>query len=542
MTHTPNTIQDDEKLYQLNLYRFLLLLAGVFYPLWSFVSQASIPEGYDPLLERVLFGGFCILMAALTYAHAFFKKHVESILNITAWGMTAHYFSIIYRNPQSSVYMAGAFIVIFVITVCLPSRAPFLAYTVFVLGLSVWISLVNTTFPSHFFLAGVATILIISYTVVLSRLKRMKSIKESEERFRSMADSAPLMIWMSDGRGHRNFFNQGWLEYTGRTIDQEMQDGWIEGLHIKDRRVYFDSSHEAFRKYQKLTVEYRLMRANGEYGWIFEQAVPRFFQEGTFAGYIGTCIDVTERKTAESELQTKTEELTHANKELEELAYVISHDLQASLRKVGEAADFLTKNYKNQLDPQASGPIDLIVGNIHKIRQLLNDLLMYSRVKRGALSLEEVDFEGLFDEVVRRLETEVLKSNVTITHHPLPVLSANKIQMSELLQNLIGIAIKFADKKEPKVHLRAEHRSGEWLFAVHNNGLGVKPEMLEKIFSVAKKLVETEDYTGTGIGLVICRKIAERHGGRMWVEAVPGKGSTFFFTLPVHPVGNHQKL
>jgi len=248
--------------------------------------------------------------------------------------------------------------------------------------------------------------------------------------------------------------------------------------------------------------------------------------------------DITEQKRMERELKQAEElkriilALERSNVELEQFAYVASHDLQEPLRMMSSFTQLLAKRYQGKLDKEADEFIAYIVAGAKRMQTLINDLLAYSRVGLRGKPFEPIDSEAAFDQAATNLRVAFEEGEAEITHGPLPPLIADDSQIVELFQNLLGNAIKFHGKEPPRIHVSAKKRRNEWVFSVRDNGIGIAPEYFDRIFVIFQRLHGGEEYSGTGVGLAICRRIVERHGGRIWVESKPGKGSTFYFTLP----------
>ena len=242
--------------------------------------------------------------------------------------------------------------------------------------------------------------------------------------------------------------------------------------------------------------------------------------------------EATQRRQAEDVLAQRAEELTRSNVELERFAYVTSHDLQEPLRGISGCLQILEKRYGSKLDGSANEFISHAVDGAARMRALIEDLLAYSRVGTRDTKFAPTDCATVFDEVVINLRTAVEESGALLTRGDLATVTANEGQLTQLLQNLIGNAIKFRADRQPRIHVRTERKGDDWVFSVSDNGIGLAAEYAERIFVLFQRLHTRTEYPGTGMGLAICRKIVERHGGRIWVESVPGKGSTFFFTIP----------
>lgn len=193
----------------------------------------------------------------------------------------------------------------------------------------------------------------------------------------------------------------------------------------------------------------------------------------------------------------------------------------------------LAQRYKGKLDTDADEFIQYAVDGTSRMQTLINDLLAYSRVGTQGKDFEPTDGEAIFEQAVANLKAAIEESGATVTHDALPTVIGDSSQLVQLLQNLISNAVKFRGQEPPRIHIAAEPKENEWLFSVRDNGIGIDPEYHDRIFIIFQRLHGREDYPGTGIGLTICKKIVERHGGRIWVESEPGQGATFYFTIPM---------
>lgn len=241
--------------------------------------------------------------------------------------------------------------------------------------------------------------------------------------------------------------------------------------------------------------------------------------------------DITERRLAEERMRQQTEELERSNRELQEFAYVASHDLQEPLRLVSTHVQLLERRYRGRLDQDADEFIDFALEGVNRLKGLISDLLSYSKVGTDGKEFTPVEMEAILAHVMDNLHSAVEAHKVIVTHDPLPRVLGNGEQMIQLLQNLMDNSIKFRGKEAPRVHVGARQLSEKWLFFVRDNGIGIDPQYTERVFALFQRLHSRDDYPGTGIGLAICRKIVERHGGHIWVDSEPGKGATFYFTL-----------
>ena len=272
------------------------------------------------------------------------------------------------------------------------------------------------------------------------------------------------------------------------------------------------------------------MRANGE---IFPVEFTTRIQ--TIGGETVMLIvlrDITERKRVEESLEQFKQDLIRSNKDLELFAYAISHDLQEPLRMVASYVELIEKRYKNQLDAEADEFIDFAVDGAHRMQDMIQGLLELSRVDTRGKPLAPTDTQNVLEQASANLQVAIETSGLIITNEPLPTLDADEAQLVQLFQNLIGNAIKFKSEDKPNVHIKAERNEKGWLFSVRDNGIGLDLEHAGRIFQIFQRLHTQEEYPGAGMGLAICKRIVERHDGRIWVESEPGEGATFYFTLP----------
>ena len=238
------------------------------------------------------------------------------------------------------------------------------------------------------------------------------------------------------------------------------------------------------------------------------------------------------------DLQRRAAELAEANAQLEQFAYVASHDLQEPLRMITSYLQLVEKRYKGKLDSDAEEFIEYAVDGAARMKRMINDLLAYSRVTSVGQPLELTHCEDVLANALANLEIAIRDDDALVTYDPLPTVMGNSTQLMALLQNLIGNAIKFRSEQQPCIHISAEQTENEWLFSIRDNGIGIAPEHWEKIFDIFSRLHSRDKYPGSGIGLAICKKVVEQHGGRIWIESQPGSGTTFFFTIPRHSPDN----
>ncbi len=287
--------------------------------------------------------------------------------------------------------------------------------------------------------------------------------------------------------------------------------------------------------------ETRLLRKDGALVEVSMAMSPIHDARGIIVAYSTLSNDITERKRAERALLDRSEELARSNAELEQFAYAASHDLQEPLRMVASYVELLARRYKGRLDNDADEFINFAVDGARRMKRLINDLLTYSRAGRGR-ALEPVRLDEAVQHALTNLALNIEETGAMVTCDAMPTVSGDESQLTELVQNLVANAIKFCGENPPAVHISAARKGSSWLISVRDNGIGISSEYAERIFVMFQRLHGPSDYPGTGIGLAICKRIVERHGGKIWMESLPGQGTTFYFTLPARAGdGDHAK-
>ena len=371
------------------------------------------------------------------------------------------------------------------------------------------------------------------YNDITAQREAQARVRESEELYRQtfqLAASGIAHVGL-DGRFlqvNRSLceilgYTEG--ELVGRSV-KEISHPEDKDLTDRERARVHDGEIDAVR------FEKRYLRKDGAPVWV-ELAVALARDPHGHPQYeIAIFDDITERKRAEEALKAAHEELKRSNSELEQFAYVASHDLQEPLRMVSSYTQLVMKRYGERLDGDAKEFMNYVVDGAARMKQLIEDLLAYSRVGTRGKELRPTPVENALKRAITNLRAAIEESGAEITHDPLPTVSADEVQLAQLFQNLMGNALKFRGLDKPRIHVGASDRDSEWEFRIKDNGIGIEAQYFERIFMLFQRLHTKGDYPGTGIGLAICKKVVERHGGRLWVESEPGKGSSFNFTLP----------
>jgi PAS domain S-box-containing protein len=360
----------------------------------------------------------------------------------------------------------------------------------------------------------------------VSDLKHVEELlRQSEYLFRHTADTAPVLIWMSGIDKLCYYFNQPWLEFTGRTMEQEIGNGWAEGVHPDDFQRCLDTYVTAFDARQPFQMEYRLRRVDGVYRWLVDSGVPRFTSEGDFLGYIGSCIDITERKQTQTALEER-------NQELNSFVHIVSHDLKAPLRAITNLSQWIEEDLEERLSAESQENMTLLRSRVHRMETMIDGLLDYARIGRTAATIEPVVVKELLAEVI-----DSIAPPPTFHIHlapNLPTLHTKRLWLYQVFANLIGNGVKHHNLLNGCIRISCHDRGDFYEFVVADDGPGIAPEYHDKIFMIFQVGSSQDGQESSGIGLSIVKKIVETERGTIRLESQPGKGTTFYFTWPKH--------
>jgi PAS domain S-box-containing protein len=437
---------------------------------------------------------------------------------------------------------------------------------------------------------GSATVGMLILTRFLMRREREvrreadESLRQSEERFRLIAESLPQFVWVTAPDGHYEFCNQRWLDYTGLASDKSLGYGWTGPLHPDDRDHFEKLWKHALATGEPFETETRFLDVHGESRWFIARVLPLRNRRGTITRWLGTAGDIDNQKRANEELEQRvrertaeiqevvanlyseamlreqaadqlrrmTIELQRSNKELEQFAYLASHDLQEPLRKIQAFGDRLKSKFGDQLANGGREYLERMQASATRMRRLIDDLLAFSRVATRPQPFTEVDLNVVAEEVLTDLEDAIERTGASVDIGPLPTIRADALQMRILLQNLLTNALKFHKPGEPpRVTIRAETLSNmpntpptgpaqmTVRIDIRDEGIGFEEIYRDRIFEVFQRLHGRHEFEGTGIGLAVVRKIVERHGGQIHAQSTPGEGATFSVYLPLQaPAGS----
>jgi PAS domain S-box-containing protein len=396
----------------------------------------------------------------------------------------------------------------------------------------------ENVFSLQMFLMAISLPILFLAGIVEEQRERASILRESEARFRSLADTVPVLIWMSGVDKLYSFFNKAWLDFSGRTLEAELGNGWTAGLHRDDFDRYIELYDKCFNSCEDFTIEFRLRRHDGKYCWFLARGVPRFASDGAFLGYIGSAIDVTRRRETESEFRQQRAALAHMTRvsTMGELAASLAHELNQPLTAILSNAQAAQRFL-------ATNPVDL-----EEVRAILADIVyddnragevirrVRTLVRKQPREFTALDLAGIISEVVALLHTDAILHNVRVTlelTQNLPHVRGDRVEMQQVLLNLLinaFDAMKDALRWKREVVVWAEAvRSDIVRVGVRDSGPGLSGDMRDKIFEP----FFTTKRQGMGMGLSISRSIVEAHGGRLWAENNSDYGATFYFTLPV---------
>jgi PAS domain S-box-containing protein len=368
---------------------------------------------------------------------------------------------------------------------------------------------------------------------ITARKQAEAALRQSEERYRGLVELSPEAVFVN--RNNRIVLvNPAALALFGASSpEQLLGKSPFELFHPDYHALVRERVGQMLAGERTPILEEKILRLDGAAVDVEVVGAP-VIDHGERAVQV-LLRDITERKRAQAALQQTTEDLRRSNRDLEQFAYVASHDLQEPLRAVGGYVKLLQLRFPEQLDAKARDYIAGACEGAARMEQLITDLLTFSRVGTHGGNFAPADLNAVLDHSLRNLQPGIKSSQAAITHDALPALFVDATQMMQLFQNLIGNALKFHGELPPKIHVGAQRQAGRWVFSVRDNGIGIEPQYYERIFQIFQRLHTRKEYPGTGIGLAICKRIVERHNGAVWVESQPGQGSTFYFSIPQTP-------
>ncbi len=365
--------------------------------------------------------------------------------------------------------------------------------------------------------------------LIYSIAEARDAIALSEQRYRRIGELLPFGVWTADREGRIVHLSDSLLEFLGR--EPRAITSWQE-------IVGDDTAIDVMREWQKCIQsgrrwerEFKILDQKGHSRTVLSRGMPILGPGGRITSWAGMNLDITERTRIEEERKRHNEDLARSNAELEQFAYIASHDLQEPLRTIKSYLRLIEKRYRGRLDADADEFIEFCVEASDRLQRLINDLLQFSRVGRRAMEIQPIASSVPLKQALQNLDNRIEETAAQIYYGDLPSVQADPTALTQLFQNLIDNAIKYRGNAAPSIHIDALLQGGFCRFSVQDNGIGIDPKYADRIFRIFQRLHSSE-YPGTGIGLALAKRIVERHGGRIWVESGAGQGATFYFTVP----------
>jgi PAS domain S-box-containing protein len=373
-------------------------------------------------------------------------------------------------------------------------------------------------------------------------------IKESSDQLNQLSDFMPQIVWATKADGYHDFFNQRWYDFTGLSYEETKATGWSKVLHPEDYERTWQVWNNSLQTGELYEIEYRMRRRDGNYRWLLARAMPFRNAEGQIIRWFGTCTDIHEQKTGEERLEAlvaeRTRELQRSNEDLQQFAHVASHDLKEPVRKVITFQNLLKDELGENISEKAQSYLQKIEASSSRMYSMIDGVLAYSTLGATGLTPEPVDLNEVLKNIVTDLEVPIVQKRAIVRYGALPVVKGSPVLLYQLFYNLIANSLKFARPDvQPIIHIhtdagagaaeRKEGQQNQHQIVVEDNGIGFHAEDAHRIFQTFTRLNAKDKYEGTGLGLSLCKKIAERHGGTIQAEGVPGVGARFILRLPV---------
>ncbi|HLF47672.1 MAG TPA: PAS domain S-box protein [Chitinophagaceae bacterium] len=397
---------------------------------------------------------------------------------------------------------------------------------------------ITVTGEKRFFEARIKKINEEEAVIICRDITRSKTLNDkiiaSEKLLAQSQEIAHIGSWQLKIATGKSFWTDELYRISGLQPQgiEATYENYLKLIHSDDQEMVKNTVHQAYNNHQPYSFFHRIVRPDGDIRIVFGMGEVEVDEKGQAVKMRGVAQDVTEIKKAEESLKKLNNDLSASNKELEQFAYIISHDLQEPLRMVSNFLELLQKKLGGQLDDSSKQFIHFATDGAERMKKMIQDLLQYSRLNTNKEIYTATDLNEVMQYVTRVQDESMKKNQAVITVTPMPVITANKTLITQLILNLISNALKFCGDNPPVVEVSCTETQQEWMLYVKDNGIGIEPKHFEKIFLVFQRLHDKAKYPGTGIGLAICKRVVDLHKGKIWVESEPGNGSTFYFTIP----------
>jgi PAS domain S-box-containing protein len=380
------------------------------------------------------------------------------------------------------------------------------------------------------------------HTDITEQRRAEEALRESERQLRLLAEFMPQIVWSTDKDGYHDYFNQQWYTFTGLSFAATKGTQWQHVLHPDDWERTSELWQHSLATGADYEIEYRMRRADGEYRWLLGRAIPFRNENGEIVRWFGTCTDVHDQKTASVKLEAlveeRTRELQRSNEDLQQFAHIASHDLKEPVRKIRTFASRLQEQYIATLPPQAQLYLSKIERSSDRMYAMIDGILLYSSLDAVSQVAEPVDLHELLQTIESDLELLIAEKSATISYGQLPMVKGTAVLYYQVFYNLLNNSLKFIQPDvTPRISITATTgATGEQAFAIitiRDNGIGFAQEDAAWIFQTFSRLNSKDQFEGTGLGLSLCKKIVERHGGWIKAESEPGQGASFTLALPL---------
>jgi PAS domain S-box-containing protein len=363
-------------------------------------------------------------------------------------------------------------------------------------------------------------------------------VKQSEARFEKMANTAPVMIWIADVEGLFSFVNSVWLEYTGTKIGEQLGMNWLKNVHTDDFEKLLHVYQEAFKSRLSFSAQFRFKGSDEQFKWMLIKGTPRLSDEGKFTGFIGSCININEQIENEEKIKNMNKELRETNETKDKFFSIIAHDLRGPLSGLSQILEILVTDYEDMDEDEKMEIVTEAAKASNSTYALIENLLEWSRIQSGRLLYEPVKFNlfNLISNVKTLYNQNIKKKAITlqVEVNPEVTVFADKKMTETIIRNLISNAIKFTPQNG-SITVNSEANQNYCTIKVQDAGIGMDEKSVDKLFriDVSHSTPGTGGEAGTGLGLILCKELVEKQGGKIWVESILNEGSSFYFTLPV---------